>query len=226
MRKIIWKLTTLFKIHSEKTFIYVNQRPVQDKKIEKILKKTFLDKYPIGIVSLTAPSEVVDVNLDPNKATVMIGKQDKILDFLESELKIFYNFNDKEVEVLKNVNTANLDESLGLDESLNENLKKRYKAQILLPHEEIMAKKLRNEEIQSENISEQECISHKVPTLLPHEEIMAKELRNEEMRGANISEQECMTTKVDQGPYSFSKMVPSGDSGLHSTNSFFKQTTQ
>merc|ERR1712051_821633 len=155
-----------------------------------------------------------------------IGKQDKILDFLESELTIFYNFNDKEVEILKNVNTVNLDESLGLDESLNENLKKRYKAQILLPHEEIMAKKLRNEEIQSENISEQECIPHKVPTLLPHEEIMAKELRNEEMRGTKISEQECMTTKVDQGPYSFSKMVPSGDSGLHSTNSFFKQTTQ
>ena len=192
MRKIIWKLTTLFKIHSEKTYIYVNQRPVQDKKIEKILKKTFLDKYPIGIVSLTAPSEVVDVNLDPNKATVMIGKQDKILDFLESELKIMYNFNDKEIEVLKNANTVNLDESLGLDESLNENLKKRYKA----------------------------------PTLLPHEEIMAKELRNEEIRGSNISEQKCLTTKVDQGPYSFSKMVPSGDSGLHSTNSFFKQITQ
>ena len=170
----------------------MNQRPVQDKKIEKILKKTFLDKYPIGIVSLTAPSEVVDVNLDPNKATVMIGKQDKILDFLESELKIIYNFNDKEIEVLKNVNTVTLDESLGLDESLNENVKKRYKA----------------------------------PTLLPHEEIMAKELRNEEMRGTNISEQECMTTKVDQGPYSFQKVVPSGDSGLHSTNSFFKQTTQ
>ena len=212
--------------NSEKTFIYVNQRPVQDKKIEKILKKTFLDKYPIGIVSLTAPSEVVDVNLDPNKATVMIGKQDKILDFLESELKIIYNFNDKEIEVLKNVNTVTLDESLGLDESLNENVKKRYKAPTLLPHEEIMAKELRNEEIRSANISEQECIPHKVPTLLPHEEVMAKELRNEEMRGTKISEQECMTTKVDQGPYSFQKVVPSGDSGLHSTNSFFKQTTQ
>ena len=204
----------------------MNQRPVQDKKIEKILKKTFLDKYPIGILSLTTPSEIVDVNLDPNKATVMIGKQDKILDFLESELKIFYNFNDKEVEVLKNVNTVNLDESLGLDESLNENLKKRYKAQILLPHEEIMAKELRNEEMRSVNISEQECISHKVPTLLPHEEIMANEWKKDKIRDANISEQECMTTRVDQGPYSFSKVVPSGDSGLHSTNSFFKQITQ
>ena len=38
---------------SEKTFIYVNQRPIQDKKIEKLLKKTFMDKYPIGIVSIT-----------------------------------------------------------------------------------------------------------------------------------------------------------------------------
>ena len=204
----------------------MNQRPVQDKKIEKILKKTFLDKYPIGIVSLTTPPEIVDVNLDPNKATVMIGKQDKILDFLESELKIIYNFNDKDVEVLKNVNTVNLDESLGLDESLNENVKKKYKAPILLPHEEILAKELRNEEIQSVNISEQECISHKVPTLLPHEEIMANELKKDKIRDANISEQECMTTRVDQGPYSFSKVVPSGDSGLHSTNSFFKKTTQ
>ena len=32
---------------AERTFIYVNQRPVQDKKIEKILKKSFQDKYPI-----------------------------------------------------------------------------------------------------------------------------------------------------------------------------------
>lgn len=213
--------------NSEKTFIYVNQRPVQDKKIEKILKKTFLDKYPIGIVSLTAPSEIVDVNLDPNKATVMIGKQNQILDFLESELKIIYNFNDKEVEVLTNVKTINLNESLvSLDESLNENVKKRYKAPTVLLHEEIMAKKLRNEEIQGANFSEQECIPQKAPTLLPHEEIMAKELRNEEMRGTKISEQECMPTKVDQGPYSFLKVVPSGDSCLHSTNSLFKQTTQ
>jgi hypothetical protein len=89
-----------------------------------------------------------------------------------------------------------------------------------------MAKELRNEDIRSANISEQECISHKVPTLLPHEEIVANELRNKEMQGTKISEQECMTTKVDQGPYSFQKVVPSGDSGLHSTNSFFKQTTQ
>ena len=213
--------------NSEKTFIYVNQRPVQDKKIEKILKKTFLDKYPIGIVSLTTPPEIVDVNLDPNKATVMIGKQNQILDFLESELKIIYNFNDKEVEVLTNVKTINLNESLvSLDESLNENVKKRYKAPTVLLHEEIMAKKLRNEEIQGANFSEQECIPQKAPTLLPHEEIMAKELRNEEMRGTKISEQECMPTKVDQGPYSFLKVVPSGDSCLHSTNSLFKQTTQ
>ena len=34
--------------HSERTFIYVNQRPIQDKKIEKVLKKSYFDKYPIG----------------------------------------------------------------------------------------------------------------------------------------------------------------------------------
>ena len=89
-----------------------------------------------------------------------------------------------------------------------------------------MAKELRNEEIQGASISEQECISHKVPTLLPHEDIMAKELRNKEMQGTKVTEHECMTTKVDQGPYSFQKVVPSGDSGLHSTDTFFKQTTQ
>ena len=49
-----------------------------------------MDKFPIGLLGLTAPSEIVDVNLDPNKTSFMIQKQNRVLEFLEVELKKIY----------------------------------------------------------------------------------------------------------------------------------------
>ena len=114
---------------------------------------------------------MVDVNLDPNKTSVMIGKANKILDFLESELKIIYPFTNKEVENVVNIKPMNPKET-----------------------------------------SEK---SNKVPRLLPHEEMMLKEMSVDQTSGTKIFGKECMN-----------RMVPSGDSGLESSDLFLQKTTQ
>ena len=75
---------------------------------------------------------MVDVNLDPNKTTVMIGKQNVILEFLEFELKSFYNFPEKEIEVMENVKMVKTKEN-------RENIGKSAKVSRPLPHEEALS---------------------------------------------------------------------------------------
>ena len=78
---------------------------------------------------MNAPCEMVDVNLDPNKTSVMIGKQNVILEFLEFELKSFYNFPEKEIEVMENVKMI----------KTKDNVEKSDKVSRRMPHEEALS---------------------------------------------------------------------------------------
>lgn len=75
-----------------KQFIYVNNRKISDKQISSIIKQSFeniieTSQNPIYILFITAPFEVVDVNIHPRKEQVnFINKQD-LLDFIYQSLK-------------------------------------------------------------------------------------------------------------------------------------------
>ncbi|XP_077869172.1 PMS1 protein homolog 1-like [Saccoglossus kowalevskii] len=72
---------------NDRCFIFVNKRPVHLKEIEKLVKHMYNDsngsdssnrRYPILFLSINVPSSVVDVNLDPNKTTVLLHNKDAI----------------------------------------------------------------------------------------------------------------------------------------------------
>ena len=81
---------------NEWTFIFVNQRPVNIKILEKILKRIFNDKYPICVINIKINQEELDVNIEPNKTSVFIGKQDMLLELIEAKLKEIFALNQLE----------------------------------------------------------------------------------------------------------------------------------
>ena len=78
-----------------RTFVFVNSRPVHDKKIEKLLKDHLkpCSKPHVVIVSLDLPTDELDVNLDPNKYSVFFAKQTEVLQRLQ--IAIDQNYEEK-----------------------------------------------------------------------------------------------------------------------------------
>ncbi|XP_074650598.1 PMS1 protein homolog 1-like [Tubulanus polymorphus] len=82
---------------NDRMFCYINKRPVTVKQVEKLLKQYYVhgmrcenNRHPIGFISITVPPEGVDVNLDPNKQTVLLHDQEKVCDLLEKILLKVY----------------------------------------------------------------------------------------------------------------------------------------
>ncbi|KAM9486397.1 PMS1 protein homolog 1 isoform 2-T5 [Clarias gariepinus] len=86
---------------SDKTFIYVNNRPVNHKDILKLVKQYYANsahsdnesasrRFPILMVNITVPTSNVDVNLTPDKLQVMLKNKDAVLLAVESVLISLY----------------------------------------------------------------------------------------------------------------------------------------
>uniref|UniRef100_A0A8C7PX38 PMS1 homolog 1, mismatch repair system component n=1 Tax=Oncorhynchus mykiss TaxID=8022 RepID=A0A8C7PX38_ONCMY len=65
----------------DKTFIFVNDRPVHQKDILKVVRQHFLaqypadsalNRYPTVMLNITVPSSTVDVNLTPDKTQILL----------------------------------------------------------------------------------------------------------------------------------------------------------
>ena len=84
------QLEKSLKSSNDKSFYYVNSRPVQIKSLDKIIKSIFDGKFPTCCIAFTVSNDDVDVNLEPNKSSVMFKKQEVILHFVESKLKETY----------------------------------------------------------------------------------------------------------------------------------------
>ena len=75
-----------FRSNSEKTLIFANKRPIFHKQIEKILRNTYQEKFPCGILNLKIAQDKIDINLESNKTQVLIEKENILLEFLKHEL--------------------------------------------------------------------------------------------------------------------------------------------
>ncbi|KAB7505630.1 PMS1-like protein 1, partial [Armadillidium nasatum] len=82
---------------SDKLFIFVNERPISHKAIEKLIKAYYSHKtegahgrYPTGVVMLNVPSTSIDVNLEPNKTRVYFNDEKLVLDQIEKILSELY----------------------------------------------------------------------------------------------------------------------------------------
>ncbi|XP_041366983.1 PMS1 protein homolog 1-like [Gigantopelta aegis] len=81
----------------DRSFLFVNSRPVTIKEIEKLIRTYYCNSYgcdntrhPVFIVSVTIPPNEIDVNIDPNKTKVMLHHLDAVKNCLEKVLLYVY----------------------------------------------------------------------------------------------------------------------------------------
>ncbi|NXC38526.1 PMS1 protein, partial [Penelope pileata] len=79
---------------SERSFIFINDRPVHQKEILKyysaVMQKDSPRLYPVFFVSITVPASAVDVNLTPDKTEVLLHYKESVLFAVENVLKSLY----------------------------------------------------------------------------------------------------------------------------------------
>uniref|UniRef100_A0A8C7VK29 PMS1 homolog 1, mismatch repair system component n=1 Tax=Oncorhynchus mykiss TaxID=8022 RepID=A0A8C7VK29_ONCMY len=95
----------------DKTFIFVNDRPVHQKDILKVVRQHFLaqypadsalNRYPTVMLNITVPSSTVDVNLTPDKTQILL--QNKVPFSIILSISLQTDF-DSQVAVLAAVET-------------------------------------------------------------------------------------------------------------------------
>ncbi|NWJ03228.1 PMS1 protein, partial [Crypturellus undulatus] len=83
---------------SERSFIFINNRPVHQKEILKLIRQYYsvvMPKectrlYPIFFLNITVPASAVDVNLTPDKTQVLLHCKESVLFAVENVLKSLY----------------------------------------------------------------------------------------------------------------------------------------
>uniref|UniRef100_A0AAX7VWL1 HMG box domain-containing protein n=1 Tax=Astatotilapia calliptera TaxID=8154 RepID=A0AAX7VWL1_ASTCA len=85
----------------DKTFIFVNNRPVQHKEIMKLLRQHYTaqyaddqarNRYPTLMLKISVPPSSVDVNLTPDKTQVLLHNKETVLTAIEALLVSLYGF--------------------------------------------------------------------------------------------------------------------------------------
>ncbi|XP_050772295.1 PMS1 protein homolog 1 isoform X3 [Gopherus flavomarginatus] len=83
---------------SERSFIYINNRPVHQKEILKLVRRFYNLKshkdssrsYPVFFINITVPTSAVDVNLTPDKTQVLLHNKESVLSAVENVLTSLY----------------------------------------------------------------------------------------------------------------------------------------
>ncbi|XP_033990117.1 PMS1 protein homolog 1 isoform X3 [Trematomus bernacchii] len=85
----------------DKTFIYINNRPVHHKDIMKLLRQHYTaqypddsarNRYPTVMLKITVPPNSVDVNLTPDKTQVLLHNKEAVLTAVEVFLVSLYGY--------------------------------------------------------------------------------------------------------------------------------------
>ncbi|XP_010153022.1 PREDICTED: PMS1 protein homolog 1 isoform X3 [Eurypyga helias] len=83
---------------SERSFIVINNRPVLEKEILKLIRQYYslvthkgcTRLYPVCFLNITVPASAVDVNLTPDKTQVLLHYKESVLLAVENVLKSLY----------------------------------------------------------------------------------------------------------------------------------------
>ncbi|XP_071667276.1 PMS1 protein homolog 1 isoform X4 [Patagioenas fasciata] len=83
---------------SERSFVFINNRPVHQKEILKLIREyynmvTQKDSsrlYPVFFLNITVPASAVDVNITPDKTQVLLHYKESVLLAVENVLKSLY----------------------------------------------------------------------------------------------------------------------------------------
>ncbi|XP_026666479.1 PMS1 protein homolog 1-like isoform X2 [Ceratina calcarata] len=86
-------------VQSDAQYIFVNDRPVKQKELEKIASKIIMEgigqdpsskKKPIFVIYILLNAANIDVNLEPNKTTILFKEKNVIFDTIQKHLDKFY----------------------------------------------------------------------------------------------------------------------------------------
>ncbi|XP_032222327.2 PMS1 protein homolog 1 isoform X2 [Nematostella vectensis] len=98
----------------DRSFVYVNKRPVVLKEIAQVVREFYLkihptisNRHPVAFLSIEVPPCAVDVNLEPNKSRVLLTEKDIIIDLLRNSLEELYVDHNKEEYDQENLLVAN-----------------------------------------------------------------------------------------------------------------------
>ncbi|XP_009888439.1 PREDICTED: PMS1 protein homolog 1 isoform X4 [Charadrius vociferus] len=83
---------------SERSFVFINNRPVCQKEILKLIRQYYslvthkdcTRLYPVFFLNITVPASAVDVNLTPDKTQVLLHYKESVLLAVENVLKSLY----------------------------------------------------------------------------------------------------------------------------------------
>lgn len=79
---------------SDRQFLYINKRPVQLKRFAKAICEVYKGfnhvQVPVIILNLEVDPSMLDVNVTPDKRTVMMHKENLVVDYLKEALEEFY----------------------------------------------------------------------------------------------------------------------------------------
>ncbi|XP_064516512.1 PMS1 protein homolog 1 isoform X1 [Pseudopipra pipra] len=83
---------------SERSFIFINNRPVLQKEILKLIRQYYsmmthkdcARLYPVFFLNITVPTSAVDVNVTPDKTQVLLHYKESVLLAVENVLKSLY----------------------------------------------------------------------------------------------------------------------------------------
>jgi DNA mismatch repair protein MutL len=78
-------------VSTSKQFLFINKRPVEDKLIKTAIKESYgnlidSNKYPIYILDITLPKELVDVNVHPRKEQVNYHNKQYVFDQVQKAI--------------------------------------------------------------------------------------------------------------------------------------------
>ncbi|KAM0733539.1 PMS1 protein-like protein 1 [Formica fusca] len=112
--------------HPDLHYIFVNNRPIKYKSLEKLVNNTILEyfkqeshrKKMIFLVYIILEPMDIDVNLEPNKDTILFKDQNKVFDTVDKYIKKYYGL--KSVELVEQ-NVSNDTSTCYEDYTLNSN---------------------------------------------------------------------------------------------------------
>ena len=87
----------------DRQYIYLNKRPVESRRFIKTVNEVYRSfntvQFPVVVLNIVLDGDFLDINVTPDKRTVMIHNEDVLNDVLRHELTKFYESEDTQIPV-------------------------------------------------------------------------------------------------------------------------------
>lgn len=87
----------------DRQYIYLNKRPVESRRFIKTVNEVYRSfntvQFPVVVLNIVLDGDFLDINVTPDKRTVMIHNEDVLNDVLRHELTKFYESKDTKIPV-------------------------------------------------------------------------------------------------------------------------------